>query len=551
MQFRRPAVAPGAGSETRAPARLSPSALRLIFDGVALELEVPRTHRVRYSQRESRIQFSAMTMSAPYEIIIGLEVHVQLLTQTKLFCRCSTKFGSPPNTQTCPVCIGMPGSLPVMNEQAYRLALRTAVAINCEIPHFTKWDRKNYYYPDLPKGYQISQYDLPMSSNGWLAISDSKGEFEPKQVGIIRAHLEEDAGKSMHDEVHGKGDSRIDLNRTGTPLLEIVSQPDMRSPKEARAYLQELKLLLTYLAVSDCNMQEGSLRVDANINLKIDTSSGPVFTPIVEVKNVNSFRAVEKALAFEAERQYEIWKETGITKGATGGHKQTRGWDDQALVTRAQRQKEESHDYRYFPDPDLVPVIVTPEEVNQVRAQLGELPADLRRRLEGEYGVSGYDSDVIVNQGRIFSDYFETVAKGCGDGKQAANWVTQEVLRLINEQGTTIERFAVTAVQLAELLQAIRGGDVPGPRAKEVFAKLIEGHQLADALAALGIAKVDESELMNLCRELITANPKTVADVKGGKLQAAGAFVGQAKKRNPNVDPTRVREICLQLIQQM
>lgn len=438
-----------------------------------------------------------------------------------------------------------------MNEEAYRLALRTAVALNCEIPRFTKWDRKNYYYPDLPKGYQISQYDLPMSSNGWLAISDSKGEFEPKRVGIIRAHLEEDAGKSMHDEVHGKADSRIDLNRTGTPLLEIVSQPDMQSPKEAKAYLQELKLLLTYLAVSDCNMQEGSLRVDANINLKIDTPAGPALTPIVEVKNVNSFRAVEKALAFEAERQFETWQETGVTKGAAGGHKQTRGWDDQALVTRAQRQKEESHDYRYFPDPDLIPVLVTPEEVDQVRAQLGELPADLRLRLESEYGVSAYDSDVIVNQGRFFSDYFEGVAKGCGDGKQAANWVTQEVLRLINEQGTTIERFAVPATRLAELLQAIRGGDVPGPRAKEVFAKLIEGHSLADALAALGIAKVDESELMNLCRELIAANPKTVADVKGGKLQAAGAFVGQAKKRNPNIDPTRVREICLQLIQQM
>jgi aspartyl-tRNA(Asn)/glutamyl-tRNA(Gln) amidotransferase subunit B len=277
-------------------------------------------------------------------------------------------------------------------------------------------------------------------------------------------------------------------------------------------------------------MQEGSLRVDANINLKINAEGEPVFTPIVEVKNVNSFRAVERALAFEAERQYESWQETGITKGAPGGHKQTRGWDDQALVTRPQRQKEESHDYRYFPDPDLVPVVVTPAEVDQVRAQLGELPADLRVRLESEYGVSAYDSEVIVNQGRIFSDYFETVAKECGDGKQAANWVTQEVLRLMNEQGVTIDRFAVPAPLLAELLKAIRSGDVPGPRAKEVFAK---------------------SELINLCRELINANPKTVADVKGGKVQAAGAFVGQAKKRNPNVDPTRVREICLQLIQQM
>ena len=244
-----------------------------------------------------------------YKIVIGLEVHVQLATRTKLFCRCSTKFGAPPNTQTCPVCIGMPGSLPVMNRQAFQWALKTAIALNCEIPPLTKWDRKQYYYPDLPKGYQISQYDLPMSAHGHLDIADAKGRFAPKRVGILRAHLEEDAGKSMHDEVAGKADSRIDLNRTGTPLLEIVSQPDMRSPLEAHAYLTELKLLLTYLGVSDCNMQEGSLRVDANINLHVPTPAGEVATPIVEVKNMNSFRAVQRALTHEAKRQYQVWQE--------------------------------------------------------------------------------------------------------------------------------------------------------------------------------------------------------------------------------------------------
>jgi aspartyl-tRNA(Asn)/glutamyl-tRNA(Gln) amidotransferase subunit B len=227
----------------------------------------------------------------PYEIIIGLEVHVQLDTCSKLFCGCSTEFGAPPNTQTCPVCIGLPGALPVMNRQAFELALKTAVALGCEIPRFTKWDRKQYYYPDLPKGYQISQYDLPMSCHGSLPISSSKGEFAPKRIGIIRAHLEEDAGKSMHDEAAGKADSRIDLNRCGTPLLEIVSEPDVRSPAEAKAFLTELKLLLNYLGVSDCNMQEGSLRVDANVNLHIDTPQGQVATPIVEVKNMNSFRS--------------------------------------------------------------------------------------------------------------------------------------------------------------------------------------------------------------------------------------------------------------------
>ncbi len=324
---------------------------------------------------------------APYEIVIGLEVHVQLATRSKLFSRVSTQFGAAPNTQTSPICIGMPGTLPVMNREAFRLSLITAVALNCEIPKFTKWDRKQYYYPDLPKGYQISQYDLPMSQNGYLEISDPKDRFEPKRVGIIRAHLEEDAGKSMHDEVAGKADSRIDLNRTGTPLLEIVSEPDMRSPEEAKAYLIELKLLLTYLGVSDCNMQEGSLRVDANINLHIETGEGKIATPIVEVKNMNSFRAVERALAYEAVRQYEIWKETGQKIGDVP--KQTRGWDDQAQVSKAQRQKEESSDYRYLPDPDLVPVVVEPAEVEEVRRGLGELPAAIRSRLQGDFGISG------------------------------------------------------------------------------------------------------------------------------------------------------------------
>ena len=291
----------------------------------------------------------------------------------------------------------MPGSLPVMNRRAVELARRTAVALNCQIARFTKWDRKNYYYPDLPKGYQISQFDLPLSHDGWLPISDPKGRVEPKRIGIIRAHLEEDAGKSMHDELEGKADSRIDLNRCGVPLLEIVSQPDMRSPAEAKAYLTELKLLLNYLGVSDCNMQEGSLRVDANVNLHLDTPHGTVATPIVEVKNMNSFRAVERALAYEAGRQYQAWRETGQRLGQVP--KTTRGWDEASQSTRPQRSKEESSDYRYFPDPDLVPVTTTEAQVEQIRGALGELPADvrgaigsdlrhhaLRRRRAGEPG---------------------------------------------------------------------------------------------------------------------------------------------------------------------
>ncbi|HJT33908.1 MAG TPA: Asp-tRNA(Asn)/Glu-tRNA(Gln) amidotransferase subunit GatB, partial [Pirellulales bacterium] len=453
----------------------------------------------------------------PYTIVIGLEVHVQLLTQTKLFCGCSTRFGAPPNTQTCPVCVGMPGTLPVMNRRAFELALRTAVALNCQIAPFTKWDRKQYYYPDLPKGYQISQYDLPFSTDGFLEISDGKGRFEPKRVGIIRAHLEEDAGKSMHDEQAGEADSKIDLNRAGTPLLEIVSQPDMRSPLEAAAYLDALKLLLTYLGVSDCNMQEGSLRVDANVNLHVDMRDGHVVpTPIVEIKNMNSFRAVERALAYEAQRQYEVWTETGQRLGDVP--KQTRGWDDVENITRAQRHKEESSDYRYFPDPDLVPVTVSEDQIVAVRAALGELPADLRRRLELTYSITAYDSDVIVNRGRPLVDYYLEVAELSGDGKLASNWVTQDVLRELKERKLTIDEFPLRPAALADLLKKVQAGELDTTRGREVFITMLGSAKSAAAvMAELGIEKVDESALVTLCQELVAANPKLVADVKAGK----------------------------------
>jgi aspartyl-tRNA(Asn)/glutamyl-tRNA(Gln) amidotransferase subunit B len=568
---------------------------------------------------------------SPYTIIIGLEVHVQLLTESKMFCSCGTKFGEPSNTQTCPVCIGMPGSLPVMNRKAFELSLKTAVALNCEIPHFTKWDRKNYYYPDLPKGYQISQFDLPLSNNGWLEIegenisplplgegpgvraADSlanrphpnplpkgEGTAAVKRIRILRAHLEEDAGKSMHDEVAGKADSRIDLNRAGTPLLEIVSQPDMRSPAEAKAYLAELKLLLNYLGVSDCNMQEGSLRVDANINLHIDTgllkgegrrgkgenesgqwsvasgqhskspntnsqslipnpsSSGPhpnskgegteiIATPIVEIKNMNSFRAVERALAYEAQRQWQEWQETGHKLGDMP--KTTRGWDEASQTTRPQRSKEESSDYRYFPDPDLVPVTVTEEEVERIRASLGELPAALRNRLEQTCGITPYDADVLVNQGRALAEYYIETADACGDGKAASNWIQQDVLRWINERQVDIGKYPVAAKSLGELIVKVKSGAFETSRGREVLGVMVaEGKSLAEAIKLLGIQEVDDSAVVELCRKLIAANPKVVAEVKDGKLKGLGALIGQAKKENPNVNPNRVRELCLKLI---
>ncbi len=483
-----------------------------------------------------------------YDLVVGLEVHVQLLTRTKLFCGCPNRFGEEPNTLTCPVCIGMPGVLPVMNRHAFQLALRAAVALNCQIAPFTKWDRKNYYYPDLPKGYQISQYDLPFSHDGHLEISDPKGAFEPKQVGIIRVHLEEDAGKSLHDEAAGRADSRIDLNRAGTPLLEIVTRPDIRSPQEAKAFLTELKLLLSYLEVSDCNMQEGSLRVDANVNLHIHTPQEVVPTPIVEVKNMNSFRAVERALAYEATRQYQQFLETGQRLGQVP--KQTRGWDDQAQLTRPQRQKEESSDYRYFPEPDLVPVTVSPEEVEQVRRSLGELPAAIRRRLQEQYGITAYDADVIVSQGRGVVEYFEQAAQASGNGKQTANWVQRDVLRELKERNCPIEQFPLPAERLAELVQRIDQGKLDTSRSREVFQHMLQhGTTVDEAMEQLGIETVDESTLRELCQELVQANPKVVEQVKQGKTKAIGALVGQAKKRNPNVDPRRVQQICLELIQ--
>jgi len=485
----------------------------------------------------------------PCTIVIGLEVHVQLLTESKLFCGCSTKFGAPPNTQTCPICIGMPGVLPVMNRRAIELALKTGIALNCEIARFSKWDRKNYYYPDLPKGYQISQYDLPICRGGYLDIPHLEGN-EMRRIGIIRVHLEEDAGKSMHDEKAGRADSRIDLNRAGTPLLEIVTRPDIRSPAEAKTFLTELKLLLNYLEVSDCNMQEGSLRVDANINLHIATNDGQhVATPIVEVKNMNSFRAVERALSYEAQRQYEVFLETGRRLGDVP--KQTRGWDEDAQITRPQRSKEESSDYRYFPEPDLVPVVITDTELEAIRQTLGTLPAELRRRLQTTYQLNAYDSDVIVNQGRAFVDYFCQLADASGDGKMAANWIQQDVLRTLNEREWTIADFPITAAELGKLLRRVKSGELDTAKGRQVFAHIVDHRTTVDdAIQALGIVQVDETELRQLCRELVAGNPKVVAEVKAGKDKAIGSLVGQAKKRNPNVNPARVKEICLELIRQ-
>jgi aspartyl-tRNA(Asn)/glutamyl-tRNA(Gln) amidotransferase subunit B len=459
----------------------------------------------------------------PYRIVIGLEVHVQLLTRTKLFCGCSTQFGLPPNSATCPVCIGMPGVLPVMNRRAFDLALRAALALNCQIAPFTKWDRKNYYYPDLPKNYQISQYDLPFSHDGWLEIETDAG---PKRIGIIRAHLEEDAGKMLHDEQGTGKDSLVDLNRTGTPLLEIVSQPDLSAPEEAKAYLEEIRLLLREIGVSDCEMQEGSLRCDANVNVHVPQPDGSVAaTPIVEVKNLNSFRSVERAMKYEAQRQYEQFLKDGQRLGQVS--KATAGWDENRGVTVVQRRKEEASDYRYFPDPDLVPVTVDAATLRRVREEMGELPSEQRVRLKNEYGLSAYDAGVITSQGRALVAYFEDVAKRCGDAKAACNWITNQVLATLKERKLDIGQFPLTSAALAELIAEQKAINLNKQMAGEVYARMLEtGSPAKDAIAQLGIKAVDTSALVEIVRKAIAGNPKAVADYKKGKAAAANSIKG-------------------------
>ena len=481
-------------------------------------------------------------------IIIGLEVHVQLDTTSKLFCGCSTEFGSPPNTQTCAVCTGMPGSLPVINQQALKLAIRTGLALNCEIARYTKWDRKNYFYPDLPKGYQISQFDKPICGEGHLDISDANGGFKPKKIRLERAHLEEDAGKSIHsDGGTGDANSRIDLNRTGTPLLEIVTKPDMRSPAEAKAFLTELKLILNFISVSDCNMQQGSLRCDGNINLHIEHEGQTIATPIVEIKNLNSFRAAERSLTYEAQRQFELWQSTGQT--IDDAPKQTRGWNDAQQVTTVQREKEESADYRYFPDPDLIAVTTSESEIEAISNEVGCLPAQWRDVLTNDHKLKAYDAEVIVSQGRGLIDYFVEVAEGCGDSRIASNWIGQEVLRQLNETGAAIEDYPVGADHLTELLKKVVGGEIDQTRAKEVLNEMLtSGDSVSDAMDKLGIKAVDNSELESLCQQLIEENAEAVEQIKSGNVKAVGMLIGKARKINPNANPGVVKDMILKTL---
>jgi aspartyl-tRNA(Asn)/glutamyl-tRNA(Gln) amidotransferase subunit B len=477
-------------------------------------------------------------MADPYKTVIGLEVHVQLLTKTKLFCGCLNKFGLPPNSATCPVCLGLPGSLPVMNRVAFRLALRAALALNCQIAPFTKWDRKNYYYPDLPKNYQISQYDLPFSRDGWL-------EIPGKRVGIIRAHLEEDAGKSLHDESGRGGDTKVDLNRTGTPLLEIVSKPEMNAPEEAVAYLEEMRLMLRELGVSDCEMQEGSLRCDANVNVHVPQPDGSFHaTPLVEIKNLNSFRAVGRSIKYEAERHFRDYQKDPAGFRFGKRPKTTAGWDDARGVTVVQRHKEEAADYRYFPEPDLVPVEVSPEQVAEVRSEMGELPASQRARLQSQHGLSDYDAAVLVAKGRKLVAYFEAVAAALGDGKQASNRLSDLVFPALTDRKEEIDALPVPAAAFADFLK--KTATLAKQDRLDLFAHVLEHAVDVDAaMAATGIkpAVFDEARLRAAAAAAIAANPKAVADYKKGKEQAKMAIVGQVMKANKGAPNDLVRRL--------
>lgn len=481
-----------------------------------------------------------------YTIVIGLEVHVQLATESKMFSWGGTEFGLPPNTQTDPVALGLPGTLPVMNRKAFDLALRTALAFGATINHYTKWDRKNYYYPDLPKNYQISQYDLPFSSGGSLAIPPRKDGTGGGTCRLTRIHLEEDTGKLTHG---AGGFSEVDLNRAGIPLLEIVTEPDIRDAADARACLEELRLNLRYLGVSDCEMQEGSLRCDANINLHIPNPKGgkPIATPIVEIKNLNSFSAVERALIYEAERQYEKWRNDGLS--IHDAPKETRGWNDDDRVTKPQRQKETAADYRYFPEPDLAPVAVDDAWLARISKGIGELPGKRRQRFETDYGLSPYDANVLVEQGQEVADYFDAVATATGEAKLASNWIQQDVLRTVKERKITLAEFPVGVEALADLLSRVKKKELNTNQGREVLAKMIDtGRGAAEIIASDGYGMVsDRSAIERVVDEVIAASPKAIEDLTGGKKKpeaTKGWLRGQIMKATGGkADPAVVGEV--------
>jgi aspartyl-tRNA(Asn)/glutamyl-tRNA(Gln) amidotransferase subunit B len=471
-----------------------------------------------------------------YEVIIGLEVHAQLLTKSKMFCACGTEFGLPANSQTCPVCLGMPGTLPVVNQRAVEMAVRTGLALNCAIRSPNRFARKNYFYPDLPKGYQISQYEAPICENGVVGVQ--VGDTR-KQVRIRRAHLEEDAGKNVHD-----GDDRavslVDLNRAGTPLLEIVTEPDMRSADEVVAYLKQLRDILMYLGVCDGNMEQGSLRCEPNLSLR--PVGQKTFGTKVELKNINSFRFVKDAIDYEIKRQTRVLSEGGTIQ------QETRLWDVEKGQTATMRSKEEAHDYRYFPDPDLVPLSIASDWIDELRKTLPELPAARQKRFAADYGLPDYDAGVLVSS-RALADYFEACVKLYGQPKTVSNWVMGELLRELNNAGLSADASPVSPERLVSLLQLVDKGMISLKVAREIFPEVYacaaSGKTPEQIVQEKGLTQVsDEGALAKIIDEVMVKNQAQVAQYRSGKETVLGFFVGQVMKASGGkANPGKVNEL--------
>ena len=476
-------------------------------------------------------------MSRQYETVIGLEVHVELATKTKIFCSCSTEFGGAPNTHTCPVCTGMPGSLPVLNRQVVEYALAVGLAVNCEINQYCRFDRKNYFYPDNPQNYQISQLYLPICHDGFVEIETAAGK---KKVGIHEIHMEEDAGKLIHDE--WEDCSLVDYNRSGVPLIEIVSEPDMRSADEVIAYLEKLRLIIQYLGASDCKLQEGSMRAD--VNLSVREAGALEFGTRTEMKNLNSFKAIARAIEGERKRQIELLEE---------GKKvvqETRRWDDNKESSRAMRSKEDAKDYRYFPDPDLPPVTISDAWIQEIKDRQPELKTEKMARYQEEYGLSAYDADIIT-EAKHMANIFEATVSLCGKPKEAANWLVVEAMRLLKEEAQEPEAIRFSPENLAKLIVLVDNGTINRTVAKEVFEKIFAEDIDPEAYVEENGLKVvnDEGALRTVIREVIAANPQSVTDYHNGKERARGFLVGQTMRAmKGKADPAMVNRVLEELL---
>jgi len=479
-------------------------------------------------------------MMAKYEAVIGLEVHAQLKTLTKAFCGCSTRFGDAPNSNTCPVCLGLPGALPVLNRKARELAIRAALALHCDVQERSIFARKNYFYPDLPKGYQISQYELPLAIKGWLEVETAGAT---KRVGITRVHMEEDAAKNLHE---GFADSDrwsyIDYNRCGMPLIEIVSEPDIRTPAEAYSYLTTLKQVLEYTEVSDCNMEEGSLRCDANVSVRL--RGAPKFGTKVEAKNLNSFRYLAHALEYEIERQI------GVIEAGGRIVQETRLWNVQGGRTEPMRSKEFAHDYRYFPDPDLLPLISSAALVAEIRGSMPELPDAKHARFVSEYGIAAYDAGVLTAT-RALANYFEEVVRAGAPAKAAASWISVELLRRLKDAGKEIEDCPVAPAALAELLAIVERGEITAASGKKVFATMFDsGKKARDIIAAEGMSQISDSGAIEaIARAVVAKSPDNAAKYRSGSEGVFKFFVGQVmKETRGQANPQVVNEILKRVL---